>query len=271
MLRFRGLFITDLDGTLHHRERGIAASAWSALATLRAQKICVVVSTGRNLRGALAVLPSDLPLDYLAFSTGAGLRDWNSGAVTRRATLNASTARAISFELVRRRLDFTLHDPIPDNHLFSYHTGCGGKDHLARIERNRVRGRPWSETESAEATQFVVIHEHGARFHEEARTIFRDLSIVRSTSPFDGRSVWTEILPAGTSKSTNAEALRLELGISQEATCAVGNDYNDEDLLAWARHRLVAPAAPADLRACFGSAKADVVTEAAHSFLAQLR
>jgi hydroxymethylpyrimidine pyrophosphatase-like HAD family hydrolase len=57
---------------------------------------------------------------------------------------------------------------------------------------------------------------------------------VRATSPFDYRSLWVEVFSKQAAKHLAADVLAKELGISAFRTLAIGNDYNDEDLLEWA-------------------------------------
>ena len=71
--------------------------------------------------------------------------------------------------------------------------------------------------------------------------------MVRTTSPLDGESVWIEIFPNHVSKGTTAAWLAERLGIEPYDTAAVGNDYNDLDLLGWAHRSYVVENAPEDL------------------------
>jgi hydroxymethylpyrimidine pyrophosphatase-like HAD family hydrolase len=49
-----------------------------------------------------------------------------------------------------------------------------------------------------------------------------------------GRATWIDVLPAGVSKATALEQLRLELGVVAENTMAIGDGHNDRQMLAWA-------------------------------------
>ena len=72
---------------------------------------------------------------------------------------------------------------------------------------------------------------------------------VLTTSPLDHRSRWIEIFPPAASKSLAAEWLRTRHGVDHDEVVAVGNDYNDRDLLEWARHAYVVANAAPSLRA----------------------
>jgi hydroxymethylpyrimidine pyrophosphatase-like HAD family hydrolase len=60
------------------------------------------------------------------------------------------------------------------------------------------------------------------------------LSLIYSTSPMGDAALWLEIFPPGVSKGAAASRLAGSLGLSASDCLAIGNDYNDIDLLAWA-------------------------------------
>ena len=60
-----------------------------------------------------------------------------------------------------------------------------------------------------------------------------------------------EIFAPEVSKSGAAAWLAASCGIAREEVCAVGNDYNDEDLLSWAGRAYVVGNAPPALRSRF--------------------
>jgi hypothetical protein len=87
---------------------------------------------------------------------------------------------------------------------------------------------------------------------EAALPAFR---VIRATSPLDGTSTWFEVFPRGVGKAAAAAWLLQELEVlrpraaAEHCVCvAVGNDYNDMDLLEWADFGFVVGNAPEDLR-----------------------
>ncbi len=60
-----------------------------------------------------------------------------------------------------------------------------------------------------------------------------------------------EILPTHVSKASAGQWLSHHLGIEHARTFAIGDDYNDEALLAWASTSAVVAGAPEALRARF--------------------
>jgi hydroxymethylpyrimidine pyrophosphatase-like HAD family hydrolase len=68
-----GLFVTDLDGTLLRSDRTFAPSDVAALRRLGERGVVRVLATGRSLYSFAKVGAAAAPIDYLVFSTGAGM------------------------------------------------------------------------------------------------------------------------------------------------------------------------------------------------------
>jgi len=63
--------------------------------------------------------------------------------------------------------------------------------------------------------------------------------------------MWIEIFPRGVSKSRGVEWLASCHGVDVTDVAAVGNDYNDHDLLDWAGSAYVVNDSPEGLRNSF--------------------
>ena len=100
--------------------------------------------------------------------------------------------------------------------------------------------------------QFVAILEPGeTALHARLADALAGFSVVRSTSPLDGRSIWVEVRPRGVGKERALAwiAARHRLGAGQ--TAAVGNDYNDCGMLRWSGNPFVVANAAPELRERF--------------------
>ena len=80
---------------------------------------------------------------------------------------------------------------------------------------------------------------------ETLRRELHGLSVIRATSPLDGHSMWIEAFAPSVSKSQAAAWLAERHDIAVGNTWAIGNDYNDWDLLRWAGRGAVVQGAPA--------------------------
>lgn len=251
-----GLFITDLDGTLLRSDRTLAASDLAALRRLGDCGVVRVVATGRSIFSFGNIQPAGLPVDYLIFSSGAGVAEHPGGRILRSASLETAEIRRAVALLRALNLDFMVQRAIPDTHVFGYAAGSGtNPDFAARIALYRRFAFPLNQDIDGfgPATQLVAIvpPQQAEAALAAVRRALDGLTVIRTTSPLDGRSTWIEIFPAGISKGQTAEWLAAELGVARTHTLAVGNDFNDLDLLDWAQSSFVMANAPEELRRRF--------------------
>jgi len=255
---FTGMVVTDLDGTLLHENRRISRTDVDTLGMLGEKGIIRVIATGRSPYSARKVLEDDFPVDYLVFSSGAGIIDWNQKRLLDSYSLSAAEVkRAISL-LLEMQSDFMVHEPIPDNHFFSYHrSGRKNPDFDRRVKLYRefateidFRGHCFRA-----ACQIIAVEPSGRgnSAQKKVRRLLGGLNVIRTTSPLDKRSVWIEIFPKGVSKAHASERIRQRYGIGSDRTLGVGNDYNDLELLFWAAKAFLVGAAPEELRSGFRS------------------
>jgi hydroxymethylpyrimidine pyrophosphatase-like HAD family hydrolase len=161
-------------------------------------------------------------------------------------------ATELARELSARGLDFMLHRAIPDNHRFYAHNS--GRCNLDFERRRRLYAEYAEElripfTSEEPMCQAIVIDPPpGPGSLAELREALPEFQIIRTTSPFDGTSTWIEIFPIGVGKAIAASWLREQQGRRGSACVAVGNDYNDLDLLDWADLPFVVSNAPDELR-----------------------
>lgn len=259
------MFITDLDGTLLNDDRGISTDDLNALYALGEMGVVRVVATGRSWHSfhkaltSLALLGPDnfLPVDYVIFSTGAGIMAFPSMEILCDHSLSSAEVHRIIDHFETERCDYMIHRPIPRTREFIFRShGHDNPDFRSRIEIYR----PWATPIDAmafngfgRATQVLaVVPEQGALdIFDKTQRALQGLSVVRATSPLDHESMWIEVFPGGVSKSHGAAWLAGQLGMGQNNVVAVGNDYNDLDLLLWAGRGFVVANAPSDLKSMF--------------------
>ena len=247
-----GIFITDLDGTLLRSDRTIAEPVLSCLRRLGELGIARVIATGRSLFSFNTVAAAGLPVDFVIFSTGAGVADYPRGKILRSVSLETGDVRR-AFEALRAlELDFMVQRPIPDSHVFGFVTSnSSNPDFERRIALYSRFAFAWDGDieRFGPATQLVAIvpPDRAQEALTNVRRKLASLTVIQTTSPLDGQSTWIEIFPAGISKRFTAEWLASKLGASRHNALAVGNDFNDLDLLEWARTRFVVANAPPEL------------------------
>ena len=273
--RARGLFIMDLDGTLLRSDRTFAGADLQALKKLGDLNVVRTIATGRSLASFNTVVTSDLPVDYILFSTGAGVLRFQDSEIIRKIHMEPDEVGRACGILEECRLDFMVHRTIPDNHMFAYlRANDGNTDFERRIELYRQFAIPLDNlsTDFGPATQLlaVVPPGHADAALDDVRTAMTDYNVIQTTSPLDGRSTWIEIFPTTVSKSQTAAWLAGSLGVDHDCIVAVGNDYNDLDLLDWSASSYVVKNAPPDIRkrfACVASNNDGGIAEAAELWI----
>ncbi len=252
----------DIDGTLMPSD-GIRMSE-RTMATLReavAAGIEVCIATGRRAAYAMPLLePIGLaPETVLISSNGASTRDF-AGNLMDRFYLELDTARALCGEL--RRFGGTM--------VFTFDMGHSAKerdlviesmdrlhdrialwveanrDHIEQVdplERVFDRGEPPMQgmicgtvAEMTAAEQHLLTTPYAAQI-ETHRTEYadRDLSIL-------------DILPLGCNKGVALAKLAALRGVPREAVMAVGDNWNDVEMLRWAGQPVLMRNAAAPLR-----------------------
>ncbi len=247
------MIITDLDGTLLRDDKTVSEDDYRTLLRFGEQSVLRVVATGRNLYSVSKVLPDTFPIDYLVFSTGAGIVEWKTKRIIERYHLGARKISAVFRFLRKNGYDFMIHEPIPDNHHFFYYKGTkDNPDFFRRIEHYKDFGKEGDDGKAPlqKACQFLII-EPGTtaldRYHDLKRNL-RDVKIIRATSPLDKRSLWIEIYSNRVSKAHAGAYIAGIHSVPSEHVVAIGNDYNDVDMLRWAGTKLVVSNAACELQ-----------------------
>ncbi len=245
------LFITDFDGTLLRDKKTISKDDINALKELKAQGIVRCIATGRSIYSFLKILKtfpinsnSEFPIDYLIFSTGAGIMDFNTGKIMKSFSLNESDVINITDYFEKYKLDYMVHKPIPDTNYFVYKSfGNENKDFNDRINLYKEYSSLFDESKglygfgkSTEVISIVPLKSVDA-VPDRIEKIKQDLSkfsVIIATSPLDKKSLWVEVFNKDVSKSKAASFLAQKLMIKRKNVFSIGNDYNDLDLLEWA-------------------------------------
>ena len=254
-----GLVATDLDGTLLGPDHTLGPRDAAALRQLGRAGVVRVVATGRSLRAAERVLEPGFPIDYLVVSSGAGVLEWRSRRLLRQHRFEAADGERVTRVLDGLGVDFMAHSPVPDDHRFRYVRARGANpDFERRVGRYDEFATRWEVADgggiapSGAACQFVaIVGGDEAHIVDRARAALPGFEVVRSTSPLDGRSIWVEVRPPGVGKARAVAWLAARHRLDAARTAAVGNDYNDSEMLAWSANAFVVGNAPPELRERF--------------------
>lgn len=250
----KGIVVTDFDGTIYSDGSGFHEQDLATLRSLGEEGYVRVIATGRSMQSLFRVIDAGFPVDYIVFSSGAGVFDLTQGQLLKRTVFSAEETVTICHKLFELKADFMVHHPIPDNHFFHYYQHGGHNPdffHRKKLYDDYAHEFDWGEVEKLEATQFVIISPSGEEMYRRIEKEIQEVSVIRSSSPLDHRSMWIEIFPAGSHKASGVAWLAERLEIPQERVMAIGNDFNDLHMLEWASTGFVVENAPEELRKNF--------------------
>jgi Cof subfamily protein (haloacid dehalogenase superfamily) len=261
----RGLFVADLDGTLLTDDKQIGPEDLETLSRLHQMGYLIAIATGRSNFSVNKLLRNlfhsgnmtILPVDYIIFSTGAGIMSFPKRRVLKSISLNAKDVLFISSFLENSDIDYMIHRPVPDTRFFLYSShGQHNPDFQTRLNLYKDFATPLSsfplESFGGATEILCILPEDGA--HECAALLavaLKQFSVIKATSPLDGRSIWVEIFSPMASKSQAVKWLARKVGVRRDQVCAIGNDYNDEDLLQWAGMSYIVANSPPTLHSRF--------------------
>jgi hypothetical protein len=258
MSEFNAMMLTDLDGTLLANDKSVSETNLRVFPLLKEKRIARVAATGRSLYGVHSVLPDDFPIDYLIFSSGAGIMHWPDKKVLKSHTVGQPDIHKVADYFIKADLDFFIHYPIPDTHYcYCFTSSNPTKDHLDRLKiyKDFVCKNDFKELE--EATQLLAITDKSENYLPELRQNFGHLNIIRTTSPIDKKIVWIEVFHPEADKGHATRWLSEYLHIDRNSTMSVGNDYNDLKMLEWTRHAYILENALPELKNKFNPAPAN--------------
>lgn len=255
--------IIDLDGTTLPRQwNAISQENREALHQAGEQGIVRILATGRSVFSFQNALPEGLPIDYMVFSSGAGIMRWSDKRILLTRELSPEETLDIANFLWKYDINFTIQQKIPDTHHFYYRNiSTPHEDFRRRIENYPGLGISIRDTGEIHggATQFLVILDAlQLKLHGEIEERLSNYSVIRSTSPIDNEAIWTEIFAPNVNKGNTCAILLDQLNIPYSECAGLGNDYNDIDFLERCGHPFIVSNAPETLKAKFTNVAADV-------------
>ena len=245
------MVVTDLDGTLLNSTGAVSTTDLHTLEKLGRKGVVRAIATGRSPFSYTQVLPDDFPVDYLIFSSGAGVLDLSTKELLYATEISEKQVQLIVNELMRHKVDFMVHEPIPSNHRFLYYrSGNNNPDFEQRLAIYQPFCQPFAPGVSygSSAAQIIAILPHDVEWFEKLRHCFPMLKVIRATSPLDGHSIWMEIFRNDVSKALGINHICKLLNIDTSEVVTIGNDYNDVDMLNHYPNSFVVSNAPNELK-----------------------
>ncbi|MFL6088782.1 MAG: HAD family hydrolase [Aeromicrobium sp.] len=242
------LVALDVDGTLVDETNAISPATREAVQALVDSGTVVVVSTGRAVPGAMETCNRlALPDGMAVCSNGAVLIGYHPLQVLDAVTFDAS-------EAVRRVLR-----EVPDAFVAVEEIGVG-----YRVNRpfptGEIAGTITTEDVDsliAEPVTRVIIRAPGHDPHE-FHELVEGLGLTE-TNYYIGYTAWLDLAPLGVSKASGLAKVCERLGIASSDVLAIGDGYNDIEMLEWAGRGVAMGHGPDQLKDV-----ADAVTGSVH-------
>jgi Cof subfamily protein (haloacid dehalogenase superfamily) len=252
------LIATDLDGTFLKNDKTISAKNLEALCMLGEKKIIRAVATGRNLRKVKEVINDHIPFDFIVYSSGAGVYDWNARKQIYNCNLGNESVKKLFRYFISEDVNFHAFFPVPENHKHWYFRG---KSYCEEFERYFSFNNAFSyeldpvNLPDTPLCQFlVIIPEDEGRYSKLKSEIEKQCSeirVIRASSPITRGYIWMEVFHQSVSKGNGIKHICELLQIGQENTVGIGNDYNDFDLLEFTGHSFLTENAPSIIKNTF--------------------
>lgn len=234
------LAVFDVDGTIlndsHQLEEEVAAS----LRNISNKGVTVALATGRSMYTVKHIresIDSKMPLILLNggwVHNSATEEDWLSLNLDNKIAM-----KAIEF-LREWGFEYIVQKGIPEAHIFYYDTmDENNRERAERIGRNEVRCRKVDDIMSVlnEDPAEITILDSDERIAECRNRLAKaglDCRLTYSTSPFSKGYSWLEILHPNAEKGYALKLLADRMGLRREEVLAVGDNYNDMEMIKWA-------------------------------------
>jgi hypothetical protein len=175
--------------------------------------------------------------------------NWKTKEIIRSKSLGKEHIHKVADFFLKNRLDFSIHDPIPDTHYFHwYASNQPNADFLERLKIYSRFAKTCDHKELTVASQLLAITDNYNKILKKIRKEFVSLNIIRTTSPLNLKTVWIEVFPGDVSKGCAAKWLCQLLEVDPQNCMSVGNDFNDLAMLEWTPRSFVMQNAASELR-----------------------
>lgn len=248
------LIATDLDGTFLKNDSSVSNRNIETLLRLGEKDIVRVVATGRNLKKVKDVLNEHVPFDYIVFSSGAGVFDWNLKKHIHSQNIAQDSSKKLLNFLVERDYSFYAFYPAPENHKHWVYRGgknCAEFERYFNFNKSFATEIIAGKLPDSELCQFlIIIREDAGKFEKlknEIEEVCAGIRVIRASSPITAGYIWVEVFHRSVSKGSGVKFICDQLKIDYKHTLGIGNDYNDFDLLDFTEYSFLTENAPKEI------------------------
>lgn len=234
--------ISDIDGTLLNKNLEYTPRLAAAINAARERGVIFTLATGRmyvSAKTAVQGLPIEAPI--ICYN-GAYIRDFNSPMVLSQHCVDTASANKILAVCEQRgwHVQYYIDDKLycaKDNALIRKYAKLTGVEHT-------VLGKDFYNTTAA-ISKILLIEEH-----QDINAIRAELQQTQALVDFtSSKASFLEIVPQGVSKGEAIKKLGAYLGIDVADIMAVGDSYNDLEMLQTVGHGVAMANAEPEVKA----------------------
>lgn len=239
------LVAIDIDGTLLDSARKVPEANRQALARAQAAGITVCLATGR-------LVPTILPIAEMAGVQGPLVTC--NGAYVEAADGTPVLDTCLPDTVRDTLLDFADAEGITANVYQPRRVLSNRESERLALYRARTKAEPVvmtrEELSHQRATKIIFIDEPNVNAQNFDR--FSPLAGHESFHLTVSEPIYLEFLPPRVNKGVGLQALAAHMGLGREEVAAIGDYYNDREMLAWVGTSAVMASAPPDLHSVAG-------------------
>lgn len=249
------LVATDLDGTFLKNDKTISQKNLEALHLLGRKNIIRVAATGRNIKKVQDVVGSEVPFDFVVYSSGAGVFDWQKQEHIYSQNITKQSVRKLLHYFISQKLNFHAFFPTPENHQHWYFRGenpCEEFERYFSYNQAFAYELDVQNLPETEMCQFLLIipenEEKYAILKSEIEQVCNEIRVIRASSPITKGYIWAEVFHHSVSKGNGIRHVCEILDINNQHTLGLGNDYNDFDLLEFTAYSFLTENSPEEIK-----------------------
>ncbi len=234
------LIAIDIDGTLLNSQRQITPRTLQAIEKAIAGGKRVALCTGRSLQSARAIAEQTHPEAILIFHSGALIFETLNGPLLKAVNL----PRALAFEIItyfkQEGYDPLVYESVPEGLHFWYEPPRSVNEWQRRyIEGSGPRACQIADLWDApfvDPAQVAIAGSQEAidRMRTCLSERWPEIGVILSRSTLGGVNWFMEVVPTQVSKAQGLAVLGTTYSIRPQEMIAVGDNFNDLDMIEYA-------------------------------------
>lgn len=221
------LLATDVDGTLFDPSRRVSERNRSSLQRLSATGVVICLASGRLVPTLLPIV-DEIGIPGPLIACNGAFAQSEQREVLFHVQLSSIARDAV--------LDYAERYGVTTNVYQPHHVLASHDSEMLELYRSRTRAAPelhgWQALRTSEATKIIFIDhpERNLEHLEHFRPLAGSLDVHLTVSEPE----YLEFLPGGVSKRTSLQAVARHLGLARDEVAAVGDYFNDLEMVEWA-------------------------------------